>query len=114
EFYAMTLEDRTDRLASVLAGGATAAALYWLSPLTLYGLADDPPVHGARIMLAAMGPMLVLILAVMPIGLYYLFRVGDMKTVATRIAYSVAGIVYVAVTLTFLAMTKRDFGSWGA
>lgn len=114
EFFAMTLEDVTDRRASLIAGAVVAAAMYWLSPLRLAGLPGDSAPMATRLMLASLGPVIVLCLAVVPIGLYYLFRFGDMKTVAVRIAYSVAGIVYVAVLLGFVALLKRDFGPWGA
>lgn len=113
EFFAMTLDDADDRKASLLFGAIAIAGMYWLQPLALFRLPpDDYPVQ-ARVILASMGPLLVLVAAVVPVGLYYLFRFGDMKTVATRFSYSVTGIVYVGVLFTFLALIKRDFGPNG-
>ena len=104
EFFAMTLpDDRTDRTVSLAAGIAAAAAMYWLSPGALAGTAVAPA-------LAASGPLLVVIIAVVPISLYYLFRFGDMQTVAPRLAYSITGIVYIGLLASFLGLTKRDFG----
>lgn len=114
EFFAMTLPDKGDRWASMLTGGLCAAAIYWLSPMTLHDLPGDHAAAAVQASLAWVGPVLVMVLGVMPIGLYYLFRFGDMTTVAPRMAYSIAGIFYVAVLLTFLALLKRDFGPSGA
>ena len=110
EFFVMTLpDDKTDRVVSTLAGIAAAAALYWLSPVAMAEISGS----AASKILATNGPFFVLIIAVIPITLYYLFRFGDMNTVAPRIAYSITGIVYVGLLLTFLAMVKRDFGPSG-
>lgn len=106
EFFAMTLPDATDRRASMLCGGAAAAALYWLAPGALGGIA-------AAQAMAAGGPTATIFLAVVPVTLYYLFRFGDMATAGTRIAYSITGIVYVGLLLTFVALIKRDFGPSG-
>lgn len=105
EFFAMTLADSSDRTASLLAGGAAALSLYWVGPL----LVD----HTQSAVFASVGPVLTMFMAVIPIALYYLFRVGDITTVAVRLAYSIAGIVYVGLLFTFLALIKRDFGSLG-
>lgn len=113
EFFAMALEDRLDRWAGVIGGALCAAGMYWLSPEALSGLAPEQAGEAGRVALAAMGPVLVLVLAVVPPGLYYLFRPGDMATVATRFAYTVTGVVYVAVLLSFVALVKRDFGPLG-
>ncbi len=110
EFFAMTLEDSRDRLASMICGAVAAAGLYWLHPL---GLFDSAGFRSARVAVASLGPIAVMALAAVPIGLYYLFRFGDMKTVATRFAYSVTGIVYVGLMLTFIGLIKRDFGPLG-
>lgn len=113
EFFAMTLDDARDRQVSLVLGLLCMAGMYWLQPIALFKLPPDGfPVQG-RIMLAALGPVLVLIAAVVPVGLYYLFRFGDMKTVATRFAYSVTGIIYVGLLLGFLSLIKRDFGHSG-
>jgi phosphatidate cytidylyltransferase len=114
EFFAMTLDDRGDRWASMLCGAAAAAAMYWLQPMTLYMLPPEGYSPSARVTLASLGPIIVIVLAVIPISLYYLFRFRDMATVAARFAYSITGIVYVALTLTFLSLIKRDFGPHGA
>ncbi|MEM9493470.1 MAG: phosphatidate cytidylyltransferase, partial [Myxococcota bacterium] len=103
EFFAMTLrEDALDRRASLVVGSLAAAGMYWLSPGYLAAWTGSAQ-------LAGLGPVFVIILSVMPIALYYLFRFGDMKTVAPRLAYSVAGIVYVGLLLAFIPMLKRDF-----
>lgn len=113
EFFAMALDDPGDRKASLFFGAVCVAGMYWLQPMTLFRLpGDDFPAEG-RVLLASLGPILVLVAAVLPVGLYYLFRLGDMKTVAMRFAFSVTGIVYVGLTLTFLALIHRDFGEMG-
>jgi phosphatidate cytidylyltransferase len=113
EFFAMALDDPGDRKASMFFGAVCVAGMYWLQPMALFRLPGEGYPLDARVLLASMGPVLVLVAAVVPVGLYYLFRVGDMKTVATRFAYSVTGIVYVGLTLTFLALMRRDFGEHG-
>ncbi len=94
EFFAMSLEDERDRWASLVCGAAASAALYWLS--------------GPR-----GGELLALFAAVVPIGLYYLFRFGDMATVAGRLTASIAGILYAGFLFQFLALLKRDLGPYG-
>lgn len=111
EFFAMTLSDRRDRLVSTVCGLVAAAAFYWLSPGALMAIAPESAV-AARLSLG--GPLITLFLAIIPITLYYLFRFGDMQTVAPRIAYSITGIVYVSLMLAFLAMFKRDFADNGS
>lgn len=114
EFFAMTLDDPRDRQVSLLFGALCVAGMYFARPMTLFELPGDGiPLEG-RLFLVALGPIAVLTAAVMPVGLYYLFRFGDMKTVAARFAYSVTGIVYVGLLLGFLALIKRDFGPAGA
>jgi phosphatidate cytidylyltransferase len=90
EFFAMSLPDRIDRWASLVCGGGACAAFYWL--------AHKP---GGQ----AMG----LALAVIPISLYYLFRFGDITTVASRLAASIGGTFYAGFLFAFLPMIKRDF-----
>jgi phosphatidate cytidylyltransferase len=101
EFFAMTIEDRFDRIISLLFGVATVAAFYWLGTTgeTMPGFID--------------GHILVLILGVVGPMLYYLFRFGDMSTVAPRLAYSVTGIFYAGILVTFIALVRRDFGYEG-
>jgi phosphatidate cytidylyltransferase len=89
EFFAMTLADKTDRIASVACGAAACAAMYWV------------PVRRG-------GQLFPLFLAFVPVGIYYLFRFGDQATVAARFTASVAGIVYGGVLFTFIALIKRD------
>lgn len=113
EFFAMTLDDARDRQVSLLLGALCVAGMYWLQPIALFKLPPDGFPIAGRVTLAALGPIIVMVTAVVPIGLYYLFRFGDMKTVAPRFAYSVTGIVYVGVLLGFLALIKRDFGPAG-
>lgn len=94
EIFAMMLDERVDRFASLGFGIAAVLALYWV-----------PIEYG--------GHLLPYVLAVVPVGLYYLFRFRDMETVAVRYASTSAGILYAGVTVTFLAMVKRDLGVYG-
>jgi phosphatidate cytidylyltransferase len=91
EFFAMTLADPIDRWASLVCGAATSSALYWL---------------GA----GRGGELLAMFVAIVPPALYYLFRFGDMTSVAGRLTATVAGILYGGVLFTFLALLKRDVG----
>lgn len=107
EFLAMTLQDRGDRLASLICGLVAAAAFYWLDrDLLLRATGSEA--------LASSGPTIVLFLTIVPIALYYLLRFGDMATVASRLAYSVTGILYTGLLLSFVALIKRDFGPSGS
>jgi len=91
ELFAMTLEDRTDRIAGLVIGGACAIAFYWLEP------------RHAPVLVAFLG-------AFFGPAVYYLFRPGDIATVAPRIAYTVLGIIYGGLLFAFLALVKRDMG----
>ena len=91
EFFSMSLEDSTDRWASLLFGAGASAILFWV------------PVHKG-------GQLLPLFVAVVPVALYYLFRFGDMQTAARRLAFSIAGIIYAGLLFQFLALLKRDLG----
>jgi phosphatidate cytidylyltransferase len=104
EFFGMTLADRGDRIASLVIAGASAAALYWLDPRGLHFTESK-----AVLPLLNSGPMIAFVLAVIPTGLYYLFRFGEIPTVAARFTATVTGVVYVALTMTFLALCKRDW-----
>lgn len=106
EFLSMTLQDRGDRLASLICGLVTAAAFYWLDRDMVLRATEN---HA----LASSGPTIILFLAIVPISLYYLLRFGDMATVASRLAYSVTGIVYAGLLLSFVALIKRDLGPSG-
>ncbi|HET6610621.1 MAG TPA: phosphatidate cytidylyltransferase [Kofleriaceae bacterium] len=99
EFFAMTLESRADRVAGTVTGAVAIAVLYWL-PVAF------PEADGVFLLLA-------MFCAVAPIFLYYLFRLGDMETSATRMAMTVTGIFYGGFLFTFLAFIKRDFGPMG-
>jgi phosphatidate cytidylyltransferase len=112
EFFAMTIQEPRDRAAS-LGIGAAALLVLWL--------ADHDAVRsveawrgGVGAYALQAGPLLAMVLAVVPTGLYYLFRFGDLQTVAARFAFTVTGIVYVGFGMTFLALCKRDFGPHGA
>ena len=94
EFFSMTHDDDVDRYASLCIGSVTISGLYWL-----------PQNYAATA---------AIIFAVLPVFLYFLFRFGDIETVAARVCYTVLGIVYAGVFFTFLALLKRDFGAMGA
>lgn len=105
ELFAMTLDDKTDRLAALGFGALTCLAFYWIHPAAL-------PNGRAWQTLAAGGSTFpVLFLGVIAPGLYYLFRFRDMTTVATRYASTVFGIFYAGVLLTCAAALKRDGGA---
>lgn len=106
EFFGMTLRDATDRTASLICGMVATAAFYWLDRNVLLDLTGNAA-------LAASGPALTVILTVLPIAIYYLFRFGEMATVATRAAYSITGIVYVGLLFSFVPLIKREFGPAG-
>jgi len=107
ELFAMTLPDQRDRIASVIFGALTCAAYYWLNPASTDAAWVRP--------LAAGRDHLVLALAVIGPTLYYLFRYGDMATIAQRMAFTVFGIVYAGLLLTHVVEIDRDFpqgGDW--
>jgi phosphatidate cytidylyltransferase len=106
ELYRMTLPDARDRRASLICGAVVTAAFYWLDQDTLLAATGNAA-------LAASGGIITLVLTVVPIGIYYLFRFGDMATAAARVAHSIAGIVYVGLLFQFVALIKRDFGPSG-
>jgi phosphatidate cytidylyltransferase len=94
ELFAMTLAERGDRIAALALGAVAAVAIYWLPPrwaphLTAFLFAFTAP------------------------SLYYLFRPGDIATVAERLAFTVLGIIYGGLSFAFLAFLKRDFGAAG-
>jgi phosphatidate cytidylyltransferase len=91
ELFAMTLPDRADRLAGLVLGAAAAAGFYWLPP-------RYAP-HLLPFLLAFFGP-----------AFYYLFRPGDIATVAARSAFTTMAIVYGGLAFSFLALVKRDLG----
>lgn len=98
EFYGMTLaaQPRSERLVAVALGLAFSAAVYWAST------------HPSAILVALAGVTLGAFL-------FYLMRYGDMATVAARVSATLAGIVYVGLLMTFLALLKKrgeDGGAW--
>ncbi len=111
ELFGMTLPDARDRAAALIMGGAAAASLYWINPIALRHVDALRPLEDQ---LFLGGPLVAILLAVVPPGLYYLFRFGDIATVANRAAFTITGIVYVGLTTTTLALCKRDFGDDGA
>jgi len=102
ELFAMSLDDDTDRWASLACGGAATAAFYWLS---------GP--RGGELSGPRGGEMLAVFGAIVPVALYYLFRFGDLASVAGRLAASITGILYAGVLFQFLVLLKRDGGEHG-
>lgn len=91
EFFAMHLPDKTDRVAGVVLGLGACAILYWV-----------PPHRG--------GHLLPPFVAVVGSGLYYVFRFGELPSVAARVGATVTGILYGGVLFTFVALLKRHGG----
>ena len=111
EFFGMTIPAGRDRTASLVAGGLACAALYWLHPIALATATGMSEANMTR--LGFSGPLVAMVLAVIVPALYYLFRFGDMTTVAVRFTATICGVVYAGLMLTFLALAKRDFGVRG-
>ena len=109
EFFAMTIADARDRRASMIIGALSVGALYWLNPYALRLTSLSAKVG----VLSSIGPLVALVIAVVPAMLYYLFRFRDIPTVAARMTATITGIVYVGVLLTFVALIKRDAGAFG-
>ncbi len=98
EFYNMTLAKQpvSERGFGVVLGLAFAAAVYWLD---------------GRDMLITASLAGVTLLSF----LFYLFRYREMETVAVRVTAMLAGILYVGLLLTFVALLKKrgsDGGAW--
>jgi phosphatidate cytidylyltransferase len=108
ELFAMLLPAE-DRRPAVVMGGLAVAAFYWLDGTTLFGYGEAVP----RVVSAATGPTIPLILAVVVPGLYYLFRFRDIPSVAARYAGTVTGIVYAGYLTTYLAKLKLIPGAGG-
>lgn len=106
EFFSLALPDRRDRVASLVCAIAAMSALFWLDPTRILSATGNPT-------LAASGGTIAIFLGVVPIAIYYLFRFGDMGTVARRLAFSLAGIFYVGLLFGFVPLIKRDFGPAG-
>jgi phosphatidate cytidylyltransferase len=98
EFYNMTMakESVVERGFAVLLGLGFAAVLYWFDS------------DGKLIGISLAG---VIIFAF----LFLLFRFRTMETVAVRISSMVAGVLYVGLLLTYVALLKKrgaDGGAW--
>jgi phosphatidate cytidylyltransferase len=102
EWFAMTLTDRADRLAGLVFGALACLAYFWMSPTTLEAVG----VHSARWGALAENDFAILVFAVIAPMLWYLFRFGDIETVARRVAFTIAGIVYAGLCLTVLARIR--------
>jgi phosphatidate cytidylyltransferase len=102
ELFSMMIDEKQDRVASLVFGALTVAAYYWMHPMSLP--------HREPWRLLADGRHYVFALAVIGPGLYYLFRFGDMNTVARRMAATTFGIVYAGILLITAAELKRDIG----
>ncbi len=90
EFFSMTLADKVERWFHLLLGLALTSAIYWKPEIAL---------------VVAMPAIVIL-----P-GLFYLFRFGDMNTVARRWGLGSLGILYAGVCFLYLGMLKRDGGA---
>jgi phosphatidate cytidylyltransferase len=106
EFFAMTMSDAADRRAPLVIGGIATAGLYWLHPAAV-GVSERTAG------LAYAGTSIALVVAVLGIFLYFLFRFGDMATAGSRMAFALTGIVYAGFLTVFVPMCKRDLGSAG-
>jgi phosphatidate cytidylyltransferase len=98
EYYNMVLkaEPAIERGVGVALGMIFAALVYWFDGVPLVGVAAL-----AGVVLASF--------------LFYLFRYGNMDTVANRVAHMLTGTLYVALLLTFVALEKKrgsDGGAW--
>jgi phosphatidate cytidylyltransferase len=105
EFFGMTLAGERDRNVSLALGAVATAALFFLHPGPMR---VDSEVTGLALLQA--GPYAAIGLAVVPIGIYYLFWFEEMATVASRFVATIAGIVYVGFGLSFLGLVRRDLG----
>lgn len=94
EYLAMGLEDETDRRVSLVIGAASCALLYWLT-------AKAPGSQAA---------LLAVVVAMVPTTLYYLFRFGDLKTVADRLNTSIIAIIYGGLMFSMVALLKLGMG----
>ncbi len=94
EYLAMGIEDETDRRSTLAIGAVSCALLYWL-PAT------------------AQPALLSLVFALLGTSLYYLFRFGDIKSVADRLNTSVIAILFGGIMFSFTALVKRAGGSDG-
>ena len=96
ELFAMLMPRRDDRFGPLLIAALILAAFYWLP------LRYNPTAVLLAVMVATF---------VVP-AIYFLFRYGDIKTVAARVTATTVGIIYAGVLLTFLALLKRDLATF--
>lgn len=94
EYLAMGIEDETDRRASLAIGAASVALLYWLPP-------------------SAQPALVSVVVAVLGTSLYYLFRFGEIESVADRLNTSVLAILFGGIMFSFVALLKREGGAVG-
>jgi phosphatidate cytidylyltransferase len=98
EFFNMTMRGTSvvERGLATVLGLGFAAAIYW---------------HGGDGMLVAAWLAGVVIAQF----IYVLFRFGTMETVASRVTAALAGVLYVGLLLTYVALLKKrgsDGGAW--
>ena len=94
EYLAMGLEDETDRRVSLLIGAASCAILYWLNWY-------EPRAQPA---------LIAVVVAMVPTTLYYLFRFGDLTSVADRLNTSIIAIIYGGLMFSIVALLKQGGG----
>lgn len=94
EYLAMGLEDETDRRVSLTIGAASCAILYWLH---WYEPGSQPA-------------LVALVVAMVPTTLYYLFRFGDLESVADRLNTSIIAIIYGGLMFSIVALLKGRAG----
>jgi phosphatidate cytidylyltransferase len=110
ELLAMAMKEHLrDRRVLLVVGVLACAILYWVHPAA----AGRWLSAGRAGALGNLGPMLAMTIAIVVPGLYFLFRFGEISTVATRWAFAITSIFYCGFTATTLAMAKRDFGAIG-
>jgi len=101
ELFVMLLP-REDITPALAIGGAACIAFYWLQPVAVAHYNSNKLIAVA----ASAGSAIAVTIAVLGPGLYYLFRLRDIPTVAARFAATLAGIVYAGFLTTFLALLK--------
>jgi phosphatidate cytidylyltransferase len=102
ELFGMMLPPE-DRLPAIVIGAVACAAFYWLDPVLIpvYNVTS----HRTQNLMAEGSAIAAAVAVVVP-ALYYLFRFGDIPTVAGRYAATVLGIVYAGFLTTYLAKLK--------
>jgi len=107
EFYGMLQKDepKSVQWGSTAIGTAFAASLYlFVGPKPMLGNGSHDP---------------LVIFAVLAVVLWasFLFNLGrdrDIGRVAVTMSSGLAGVLYVGLTFSFIALLKRDMGDWGA